>query len=111
MLKVLTARHPIEARMIEGLLEANGIAAEVRGEDLYGTVDGGTYVPSMLPTVWVIDDAQAPLADRLICRFFKDGEALAPQATWQCPTCAEVHESQFTACWQCDTAKPRSESV
>ncbi|MCE1204901.1 MAG: DUF2007 domain-containing protein [Holophagaceae bacterium] len=106
MLKVLTARHPIEARMIEGLLEAHGIRAEVRGEDLYGTVDGGTYVPAMLPTVWVIEDAQASLAEDVIGRFFKEGETSTPPATWQCPTCAEVHESQFTACWQCDTPRP-----
>ncbi len=111
MLKVLTARHPLEARLIEALLESHGIAVEIRGEALYGTVDGGTYVPSLLPTVWVIDDSQAPEADDLILRFFKGASTTCGDESWACPQCAEVHEPQFTSCWQCSTSKPIAEQV
>lgn len=86
MQRVFIAQHHPEAHFVCGLLEADGIAAEVRGAD-----------PDQL--------RQA----REIIRRYAKGEA--PEATgsaWSCPACGEAHAPQFTACWQCGADRPES---
>jgi hypothetical protein len=48
------------------MLEAAGLAAEVRGESLWGTRGETPLGPETLPTVWVLDDTEAPEAMRLV---------------------------------------------
>ena len=107
MLKVFVARNPVEAHLAIGLLEAEGIAAEIRGEALFNTLQGGAAMASTLPTVWIVKDGQLQEAQTLLARFSAGaplpGAALAP---WLCVDCGELHEPQFTQCWNCGSAKP-----
>jgi len=107
MPKVFVAQHHAEAHLVMGLLQANGIAAEVRGDALFTTVEAPTIIPGVAPEVWVSDSVHLPLALDLVRRFSR-GEALPGSAgpTWQCPKCSEILEAQFTECWSCSTAKP-----
>ncbi len=100
---VHTARHPTEAHLIRGMLEAAGIRAEVKGDQLYGAFG---ELP-VLPTVWVLDDKLAAEADRLIIEFLR-GTAARRYANqrWACPRCGEILEGQFTDCWKCGAARP-----
>ena len=59
MKQVFVAQHPTEAHLVQGILEANGIAAEVHGESLFGARGEAPPTPDTLPTVWVLDDGQA----------------------------------------------------
>ena len=55
MKPVYTARHPAEAHLIRGMLEAGGIRAEVRGDQLYGAFG---ELP-VLPSVWILEIGRA----------------------------------------------------
>jgi hypothetical protein len=66
MKQVFVARNPTEAYLVKGMLEARGIPAEVRGEALWGTRGEIPLTPDSLPTVWVLDDLQAPEAVRAV---------------------------------------------
>lgn len=62
MKQVFVAQNPAEAHLVKGLLESRGVRAEVRGEALWGTRGETPLTPDTLPTVWVLDDKQAPEA-------------------------------------------------
>lgn len=66
MQQVFVARNPAEAHLVKGMLESNGIRAEVRGEALWGTRGETPVAEDTLPTVWVFDDHQAREAARLV---------------------------------------------
>jgi hypothetical protein len=99
---VHTARHPTEAHLIRGLLEAEGIRADVRGDQLFGAFG---ELP-VLPTVWVRDESLALQADRLIVEFLRGAAAVRYRnERWTCAACGESLEGQFTACWACGAVR------
>jgi GNAT superfamily N-acetyltransferase len=107
MQKLFVAQHHPEAHFVCGLLEARGIAAEVRGEALFTTVGGAAIIPGAAPEVWIARTDQLTKARELLHRYVHDGTgAVSAGADWRCPACGEAHEPQFTACWNCGAAKP-----
>jgi hypothetical protein len=66
MKQVFVAQNPAEAHLVKGFLENRGIRAEVRGEALWGTRGETPLTPDTLPSVWVLDDLQAPEAIRAL---------------------------------------------
>lgn len=99
---VLNARHPPEAHLIRGMLEAAGIRAVVKGDQLYGAFG---ELP-VLPSVWVLDAEATERAERLIADFLRGAAAIKYGAErWACE-CGEVLEGQFTACWNCGALRP-----
>ncbi|MBL0311825.1 MAG: DUF2007 domain-containing protein [Holophagaceae bacterium] len=104
MMKVFEAQHHAEAHFVTGLLQTAGISAEVRGESLFTTVEGGTAIPGMRPSVWILEDGQQEQA-RDILVAYKTGEGVPnySDGPWKCPRCGEIHEPQFASCWNCGT--------
>lgn len=99
MKKIHTAKHALEANLVHGFLEAQGIGGEVRGAYL---TSGWGELPVDLCTVWITDDAQFDQADRLLVAFLQGRLAQELGArTWQCPDCQEILEGQFSECWNC----------
>ena len=95
---VYTAKHPTEAHLIRGMLEAEGIRATVKGDQLYGAYG---ELP-ILPTVWILDDTLAAYAERVVVEFLSGSAAHKyGHERWTCPQCGEVLEGQFTECWSC----------
>jgi hypothetical protein len=107
MPRVFVAQHHAEAHLVTGLLQSNGITAEVRGEALFTTIEAPSVIPGAAPEVWVANFAQVPLALDLVNRFSR-GEAMPGESgpNWQCPKCSETLEAQFTECWNCSTSRP-----
>src|SRR5262245_13058575 len=100
---VYTAKHPTEAHLIRGMLEAAGIRATVRGDQLYGAYG---ELP-VLPTVWIFDTVRAEEADQVVIEFLRGGAARKySHERWSCTQCGEVLEGQFTECWNCGAARP-----
>jgi hypothetical protein len=98
------ARHAVEAHLIRGFLDSQGIAAEVRGDHL---TSGWGELPVDVCSVWVLDDSQFEEANALLVDFLKG--TLAHRlggARWTCERCGEQLEGQFTACWSCGTPRP-----
>jgi len=108
--QVFVAQHPTEAHLVRGLLESNGIAAEVHGESLFSARGEAPVTSDTLPTVWVSDDDQVPRAQEVLLAYgAADGPATSHGAAWTCATCGERVESQFTECWRCGAHQPQSE--
>ena len=58
MRRVFIAHVPLEAHFVKDLLERAGIAAEVRGEALFGLRPGIGNDADSLPSVWIAKDTQ-----------------------------------------------------
>jgi hypothetical protein len=107
MRQIHTAKHAMEAHLVRGFLESNGIEAVVRGEYLTG---GWGELPVDLCSVWIKNDAEFERANALLVSFLKGSYAVEMrEARWQCPQCNEVIEGQFDACWKCGARRPSDE--
>jgi hypothetical protein len=105
--QVFVAQHPTEAHLVQGVLEANGIAAEVHGESLFGARGEAPVTPDTLPSVWVLDDSQASSARAVLAAYESRVDPGAGAGVgWGCPGCGEQIEPQFTECWRCGTGRP-----
>lgn len=102
MRKVFEAGNHAEAHLVAALLEAEGLPSVVRGESLFTTVEGAAAVSGMCPSVWVVDDRDAPRCRELLERY-RRGDPLRADVggAWACPGCGEQHEPQFDGCWRC----------
>jgi hypothetical protein len=58
MNKLFIADDPIEDHFVRTLVEREGIAADVRGEALFGLRPEIGIQSDTLPAVWIIKDAQ-----------------------------------------------------
>jgi hypothetical protein len=103
--QVFVAQHPTEAHLVQGVLEANGIAAEVHGESLFGARGEAPVTSDTLPSVWVLDDSQASSA-RAVLAAYESREDPGAGVSWGCPGCGEQIEPQFTGCWRCGADRP-----
>ncbi len=88
-------------------LESRGIPYVLRNQFLAGAV--GELPPTeCCPEVWVIDDRDLQLAQRLLKDLQRDlhsGEA----PSWCCPDCGERLEPAFELCWRCGADRPAPE--
>ena len=104
MKQIHTAKHAMEAHLVKGFLESNGIEAVVKGDYLTG---GWGELPVDLCTVWIKNDALYDRANALLVTFLRGDHAqFFRDDNWRCPQCGEQLEGQFTACWSCGTKKP-----
>lgn len=104
MKKIHAAKHAVDAHLVKGFLESQGIEAVIRGEFLTG---GWGELPVDLCSVWVADDAQYERADALLAAFFNGDLARELRAeNWRCAQCGEQLEGQFTTCWNCGAVRP-----
>lgn len=87
----------LQAHTWKGLLEAGGIAVELRGEALMGGV-GELPVDLQTVELWV-DEQQLDAARQQLEQL----EAQQPQ--WQCVQCQEFNEASFELCWQCSAER------
>ena len=102
--KVYTATDPADAHLLKGLLEGENIAAEVRGEHLYGMRGHVPITPDTCPSVWVVDDADFGRATERVAEV-RGGRPVGDAGTWRC-RCQEENERQFTECWRCGRSRP-----
>lgn len=94
------ARNLAEAHLIKGFLESDGIACEVRGEHLIPAYGQVPITYDTLPSVWVEDGRRVTARQRI-------EQALHGKlgARWECSSCKELLEAQFTECWRCGSAR------
>jgi hypothetical protein len=104
--KIYVAAHSVDAHMLKGLLEQEGIQAVVRGDDFVPLQGGNLLKMEIRPSVWVLDDACLARARELADDFgHRRPPSDPPPATWSC-RCGEAIEAQFTECWKCGRHKP-----
>ena len=93
-----------DAHLLRNFLEAEGIPAEVQGENLriaYGGVLKGSG-----QSVWVKEEDFEDALE-VLARFRAGGpEAGAEKLPdWKCARCGESNEGPFTECWKCLTPR------
>ena len=94
---VYTTPVSAEAYLLKGWLESEGLRATIQGED--------HPTPDVLPSVWVAAQDYAR-AEALVRTFLHTSANIPVGTPWQCPTCGEALEPQFTDCWKCGTSRP-----
>jgi hypothetical protein len=81
------------------LLREDGVGASVQREYL-GAAAGQLPPDQCLPEVWIEDDRQFELAERLLYELRH-----RPQRRWLC-RCGELVEGGFEQCWRCGAPMP-----
>ncbi len=104
--KLYVAANAVDAHMLEGLLEREGIAAVVRGDDFVPLQGGTLFGMEIRPSGWVFNDEHLSRARELAHGFGRRPlPSDRPPATWTC-RCGETIEEQFTECWSCRRPRP-----
>lgn len=83
---------------LKNTLENQGIMTVIKNYYLAGAM-GEVPPGECWPELWVIDDTQYEAALALI----KEIQCTSHQTgtPWQCTSCGEQLEAQFTQCWKC----------
>jgi hypothetical protein len=102
MLRVFSHPDPAIAALVAGALDAEGIAATVRGTS-YGAAMGELPPVAAWAEVWIADAGRAADAAAITRRAMPDDGAgdAADAAPWTCPACGETVDGVFGACWAC----------
>jgi hypothetical protein len=75
MHKIFVAHDPVEAHLIAGLLNNEGIDAQVHGESLFGLRPEIGFTDDTLPSVWISQESQLEEALELVAEYRRDGKA------------------------------------
>lgn len=97
MKRVFSSFDRVAVYHARNLLQAEGIAAQVRNEVL-GSAMGQLPPSECQIELWVLDDAEAERAERLLRHGVQRAAGAGP---WRCSACGEAGEPQFTQCWRC----------
>lgn len=96
-LHTFTVADRAEAGLLKELLEKEGVACLIRNEQLFAALGEIPFLECS-PELWVVDDEVWPRAKSLLDSWLKNEEETA---SWVCPSCKEILEGQFGACWKC----------
>lgn len=69
MIEIYRAEHPVQAHLLRGLLEAEGIAAEVVGEYAFNVRGEAPLTTETLPRVAVLNESDVPRAREIAAAF------------------------------------------
>ncbi|MCC7414104.1 MAG: DUF2007 domain-containing protein [Gammaproteobacteria bacterium] len=106
MQRVYVTSDPLLAGYCRSILAAHGVNCIASHEYLGGGA-GEIPLTECWPAIWVIDDADAYRARRILEEALS-GDHLRQQS-WQCPHCGELLEPQFDRCWRCAQESSASE--
>lgn len=101
-MKVYIAANPTEAHIICELLKHHDIEAEVRGDSLFGLKGELPFTQESDPFIWLYDLDKLQQAKDVIAEFEQRALVLP---RWQCDSCGESNEGQFSICWNCSSVK------
>ena len=96
MKKVYVADNLVDAGLIKGLLENQGVECLVKNQSLAGAL--GELPPlECWPEIWVADESDYARAEEIISAI---QAPLETSSAWLCD-CGELIEGQFSSCWNC----------
>lgn len=106
--RIYQARGSGDAHLLRGLLEVEGIAVVVRGDDFVPFQGGNLFDLETRPSIWVLGDETLPRAVEIAADYARrvTQAPQRPDPTWTCRWCAEEIEAQFTDCWRCGKERP-----
>ncbi|MFG1495939.1 DUF2007 domain-containing protein [Saccharospirillum sp. HFRX-1] len=94
---VYTHPHHFAVNNVRNRLLQRGIECEVRNEFAAGAL--GELAPiDVWPELWVLDERDVELAQRLI----EADQSQAEGRDWYCGQCGELNAASFDHCWACE---------
>ncbi|MBD1576725.1 DUF2007 domain-containing protein [Vibrio sp. S11_S32] len=102
-MKIYSASNPIEAHIVCGLLQSQGIEAKVYAEDLFSLKGEIPFSNETDPYIWLLHQQDESQARTIISDYETQPVEYAPD--WQCDTCGEMVEAQFSLCWNCEAQR------
>lgn len=86
---------PIEASLLQGLLQSEGIPASVSGADLVGGYSG---IPKVCDVRLLVPERYRSGAEAVLERYARQRPA---GGEWRCAHCGEANAASFESCWAC----------
>ncbi len=104
MKRVFSSKDRAAVEIVRRLLLDEGIETTVFNETTSAVLGDVPFFHAE-PEVFVLRDEDAAQA-RVIVEQFVSGQAkdALPTEAWDCPTCGETIDGQFTECWNCHEA-------
>lgn len=96
MKKLYTANDILEARLLDLMLQRDGLDSLLKNEHLQSGIGEIPFV-EMWPEVWVTHHADWARAVEVLERF----QQIKMASDWLCPHCFEVNPGTFETCWYC----------
>jgi hypothetical protein len=97
MRRIWSSMTAVPVDLLREMLESEGIACVVKNRAL--SITAGEVPPiETWPSLWVVDDARADEAERLVAAVMRDE---APGEPWICASCGAEVDGHFAACWRC----------
>ncbi|WP_165831913.1 DUF2007 domain-containing protein [Aliidiomarina sp. B3213] len=98
-IEVYLAANPVEANLLVGLLNAEGIPAGVKGIGVAGGI-GELPVDALQMPIYA-PEAKKASARAVLKDYERNGQLKHAQSDWTCSECEEVNGSAFEICWSC----------
>jgi hypothetical protein len=95
MLRLAHAPNIAIAQLWADMLNGEGIETSVQ-RYFISSIAGDMPPDQCLPELWVMQDAQLPLAKQVLHQLQH-----LPQRHWVCTGCSETVEGGFMQCWNC----------
>lgn len=101
MKKIYTAKNPLDAHLLKGVLSSYNIDAHIRGESLFAIRGEIPVTEDTLPTVWVDDAVPDETIAEIVATFDRPSPHRGHEEGWRCGSCGEYLDPQFSSCWKC----------
>ncbi|OEF25369.1 DUF2007 domain-containing protein [Vibrio rumoiensis] len=98
-MKIFSAQNPVEAHIVRGLLESQGIEAQVHSDNIFSLKGEIPMTNDTDPYVWLVDHMFEGKAKKIIAEYDNRKDDDSPN--WVCDLCNESVEIQFAICWNC----------
>ena len=87
--------------LVNGLIQESGIETLLKNWTGSNIVE--IPIPSLYPSIHVLDDSQADEAKRIIADYFS--REVVEQPEWECRVCKSIVDGYLSECWSCQTEK------
>ena len=101
MQKVYSHHDSTTVGLIDGILKESGIPTLLKNWTGSNIIE--IPIPSLYPSIHVLDDSDAPEAKKIIEEYLNQDDRALPE--WECPVCKSKVDGYLFECWSCQTEK------
>jgi len=101
MQEIYSNRDSSIVGLVDGILRESGIRTLLK--NWTGSNITEIPIPSLYPTIHVLDDSQVEEARRIIADYFSCAPVELPE--WECRVCHNTVDGYLSECWSCQAEK------
>lgn len=101
MRQVFTHHDSALIGLLDGILRESGIPTLLKNWTGSNIVE--IPIPSLYPSIFVLNDADAGEAERIVEEYLNHEAKDLPD--WQCPNCQSAVDGYLSECWSCQTER------